>query len=82
MNETPGNGRTADERDALARDQQTPPSREGRVDALAGPEPDDIPMTGEEDPLAEVDTGDFAEVVAEFAASERRGRGDQEEGVD
>lgn len=81
MNETPGND-TADERDALARDRQTPPSREARVDALAGSEPDDIPMTGEEDPLAEVDTGDFAEVVAEFAASERRGRGDQGEGVD
>lgn len=35
------------------------------------PEPDDLPMTGEEDPLAEVSEGDFAPVVAAFTRSER-----------
>ena len=33
-----------------------------------------IPQTGEEDPLVEVDNPDFAEVVAEFARSERAAR--------
>jgi glycyl-tRNA synthetase beta chain len=33
-----------------------------------------IPQTGEEDPLVEVDNPDFAEVVAEFARSERTAR--------
>lgn len=71
MSETPGNERQPDERLALARDKQRSPEREGRVDVFAGPEPDGIPMTGEEDPLAEVDTDDFPDIVAEFAATER-----------
>ncbi|MBO9622481.1 MAG: hypothetical protein J7500_07195 [Sphingomonas sp.] len=71
MRETPGNERKQDERETLARDRQQPPEKEGRVDALAGREPDGIPMTGEEDPFAEVDTDGFTDIVAEFAASER-----------
>lgn len=46
------------------------PPRDGQVDVFAGPEPDGIPMTGEEDPLAEVDDGSFGETVAAFAKSE------------
>jgi hypothetical protein len=56
------------------KDEQAPPPREGKVDALAGNAPDDIPMTGEEDPLAEVSDGDFSEVVAAFAQSEHDGK--------
>lgn len=55
-------------------DEQAPPPREGKVDAPAGNAPEDIPMTGEEDPLAEVSDGDFSEVVAEFAQSEQEGK--------
>ena len=76
MNETQGNGRDPLERSVLACDKQNAPPREGRVDALAGSEPDGIPITGEEDPFAEVDSGDFAEVVAEFAATEKAQRDD------
>jgi glycyl-tRNA synthetase beta chain len=71
MDETPGNPREADERKVFARDQQHAPPREGESDVFAGNEPDGIPMTGEEDPFAEVDTDDHADIVAEFAATER-----------
>jgi len=53
-------------------DRQGPPPRDGEVDALAGRQPDGIPMTGEEDPLAEVSEGDFSAVVAAFAKSEQQ----------
>ena len=72
MTETPGNRRHSDERAALARDQQGTPDRVGEVDVFAGHEPDGIAMTGEEDPFAEVDTDGFADIVAEFAATEKR----------
>jgi len=60
-----------DEKRSGAADPQAAPPRKGQVDSLAGPMPDGIPMTGEEDPLAEVDDAVFAPVVAEFVASER-----------
>ncbi|MDQ0249649.1 hypothetical protein J2W22_001696 [Sphingomonas kyeonggiensis] len=60
------------EQNPKSNDRQGPPPRDGAVDALAGAEPDDIPMTGEEDPLAEVSDGDFSDVVAEFARSEHK----------
>lgn len=41
---------------------------------------DDIPMTGEEDPLAEVDQGAFSESVARFAESEREASNDPAKG--
>lgn len=44
---------------------------EGTAAPFAAPIPDSIPMTGEEDPLVEVDNPDFAEVVAAFMQSER-----------
>lgn len=72
MDESRGDGRHFDERAALARDRQETPDRIGRVDVFAGREPDGIPMTGEEDPLAEVDTDGFADIIAEFAATEKR----------
>ncbi len=40
-------------------------------DALHKPLPDVIPMTGEEDPLFEVEDPDFAPIAAEFLRSER-----------
>ena len=60
-----------DKKKSGAADPQAAPPRKGQVDSLAGPMPDGIPMTGEEDPLAEVDDAVFAPVVAEFVASER-----------
>ena len=54
-------------------DRQTSPPRHGAPDFLAGPQPDGIAMTGEEDPFAEVDDPDFAASVAAFVASERSG---------
>ncbi len=60
-----------------------PPSSDGKPPqrpmppgnaAPAAIEDDDIPFTGEEDPLAEVSTGAFAEVVAEFSRSEQRAK--------
>lgn len=56
----------------LALDAQAPTPREGTAAPFAAPIPDSIPMTGEEDPLVEVDNPDFADVVAEFMRSERR----------
>ena len=53
-------------------DAQSVPCRDGTATPLAAPIPDSIPMTGEEDPLVEVDNPDFADVVAEFMRSERR----------
>ncbi len=53
----------------------TPPSDD--TTAPAAIESDEIPFTGEEDPLAEVSTGAFAEVVAEFARSEQRAKSEK-----
>jgi hypothetical protein len=55
MTSNPERDRTETERHAHAVDAQGAPPREGRVDALAGDEPDGIPMTGEEDPFVEVE---------------------------
>jgi hypothetical protein len=55
MTTNPERDRTATERHAHAVDTQGPPPREGRVDALAGDDADGIPMTGEEDPMVEVE---------------------------
>lgn len=52
--------------------QPMPPGNAAPVPAAI--EDDDIPFTGEEDPLAEVSTGAFAEVVAEFSRSEQRAK--------
>lgn len=73
MGKTSGNPREPAERQAFVRDRQETPSRIGTVDVFAGGEPDGIAMTGEEDPFAEVDTDGFADIVAEFAASEKGG---------
>src|SRR5687767_5457129 len=59
MNEAPGNPRHRDERAVFAGDQQGTPDRLGRIDVFSGSESDGIAMTGEEDPLAEVDTDGF-----------------------
>lgn len=56
----------------LAMDAQAAAPREGTAAPFAAPIPDSIPMTGEEDPLVEVDNPDFADIVAEFMRSERR----------
>lgn len=56
----------------MAPDRRGPPPRDGKSDFLARLDPDGIPMTGEEDPLAEVDHLTFAPIAAEFVASERR----------
>lgn len=63
--------RHADERANLAADAQRPPPGDGTAAPLAAPMPDEIPMTGEEDPLVEVDNPEFSAVVAEFMRSER-----------
>lgn len=55
MTANPPRERTEAERRAHAVDTQQPLPREGRVDALAGVDPDGIPMTGEEDPFVEVE---------------------------
>lgn len=54
-----------------ARDRQSRPTHESEISALAGSESDDTPMTGEEDPLAEVSADASPEVAAEFMRSER-----------
>ncbi|WP_343518461.1 hypothetical protein [Sphingomonas sp.] len=56
----------------LVMDAQAVAPREGTAAPFAAPIPESIPMTGEEDPLVEVDNPDFADVVAEFMRSERR----------
>ncbi|MFD1786639.1 hypothetical protein ACFSC3_03540 [Sphingomonas floccifaciens] len=53
----------------MAKDDQTP-------EPLHKPLPDDIPMTGEEDPLVEVEDPDFAPIAAEFMRSERAKKAD------
>jgi hypothetical protein len=53
-------------------DSQRAPPHEGSAAPLAAPVPDAIPMTGEEDPLVEVDDPEFAAVVAEYMRSEHR----------
>jgi hypothetical protein len=55
-------------------DAQEPLLHEGESAPLAEPVPDSIPMTGEEDPIVEVDDPEFAQVVAEFMRSERDAR--------
>ncbi|PVX27944.1 hypothetical protein [Sphingomonas pokkalii] len=69
MTATPDPGQDAPEGPAPAAETRQPLPREGRVDALAGPQPDGIPMTGEEDPLVEVEQ--FSEAVRRFSESER-----------
>lgn len=69
MTTNPTRDRTETERHAHAVDAQSAPPRDGRVDALAGEDPDGIPMTGEEDPFVEAEqlpaaTGDDAEAEA------------------
>ncbi|WP_139810144.1 hypothetical protein [Sphingomonas azotifigens] len=69
MTINPTRDRTETERHAHAVDAQGAPPRDGRVDALAGEDPDGIPMTGEEDPFVETeqlppDAGDDAEAEA------------------
>lgn len=75
--ETADDGRHADERRHLATDAQDPPPQAGTATPLASPIPDEIPMTGEEDPLVEVDNPEFASVVAEFMRSERKKGGSE-----
>lgn len=55
MTSNPERDRTETEQHAHEVDAQGAPPREGRVDALAGDDPDGIPMTGEEDPYVEVE---------------------------
>ncbi len=45
-----------------------------KPEPLHEPLPDGIPMTGEEDPLVEVEDPEFAEIAAEFMRSERAKR--------
>lgn len=52
-------------------DAQEPLRDEGNAAPLAEPVPDSIPMTGEEDPIVEVDDPEFMQIVAEFMRSER-----------
>lgn len=72
MNEAPGNPRHLDERAAFARGKQDTPNRLGKVAVFSGSESDGIAMTGEEDPLAEVDTDGFADIIDEFTATEKQ----------
>ncbi|WP_010543123.1 hypothetical protein [Sphingomonas elodea] len=69
MTANPPRERTEHERRVHAANRQGTLPREGRVDALAGQDRDGIPMTGEEDPLVEVEG--FSDTVCDFAASER-----------
>lgn len=55
MTTNPMRDRTEAERHAHEVDAQGAPPRDGRVDALAGEDPDGIPMTGEEDPYVEAE---------------------------
>ncbi|SFK33646.1 hypothetical protein SAMN03159338_3923 [Sphingomonas sp. NFR04] len=69
MTTNPTRDRTETERHAHEVDAQGAPPRDGRLDALAGDDPDGIPMTGEEDPCVEVeqladDAGTDAEAEA------------------
>lgn len=69
MTTNPTRDRTETERHAHQVDAQAPPPRDGRVDALAGEDPNGIPMTGEEDPCVETEqlpreAGDDAEAEA------------------
>lgn len=47
-----------------------------KPEPLHEPLPDDIPMTGEEDPLVEVEDPEFADIAAEFMRSERAKKGE------
>jgi AcrR family transcriptional regulator len=64
--------RPSGERLSQVIDAQRAPPHDGSSAPLAAPVPDAIPMTGEEDPLVEVDDPDFAAVVAEYMRSEHR----------
>ncbi|ODP36525.1 hypothetical protein [Sphingomonas turrisvirgatae] len=55
-------------------DAQGPLMRDGKRAPLAEPLPDAVPMTGEEDPIVEVDDPEFVEIVAEFMRSERHAK--------
>jgi hypothetical protein len=69
--------RPVDARPRLAADARQPPPREATPAALAGPVPDAIPLTGEEDPLVEVDNPEFTAIVAEFMRTERAASADE-----
>jgi glycyl-tRNA synthetase beta chain len=68
---TPGNLRHQDEEANQAIDRQGTTEHDGTAHPFAGGQPDGIPQTGEEDPLVEVEQGEFTESVAAFARSER-----------
>nr|WP_317893078.1 glycine--tRNA ligase subunit beta [uncultured Sphingomonas sp.] len=68
---TPGNLRHQDEEANQAVDRQGTPEHDGTAHPFAGGQPDGIPQTGEEDPLVEVEQGEFTGSVAAFARSER-----------
>ncbi|WP_333573355.1 hypothetical protein [Sphingomonas sp.] len=68
MTTNPTRDRTEAERHAHEIDAQGAPPRDGRLDALAGEDPDGIPMTGEEDPFVETEQlaeGDDAQAEPE-----------------
>jgi glycyl-tRNA synthetase beta chain len=68
---TPGNLRFQDEEANQAVDQQGTTEHDSTAHPFAGGQPDGIPQTGEEDPLVEVEQGEFTGSVAAFARSER-----------
>jgi glycyl-tRNA synthetase beta chain len=68
---TPGNPRFQDEEANQAVDRQSTTEHDGTSHPFAGGQPDGIPQTGEEDPLVEVDQGEFTASVAAFGRSER-----------
>jgi glycyl-tRNA synthetase beta chain len=68
---TPGNLRHQDEVANQAVDRQGTTEHDGTSHPFAGGQPDGIPQTGEEDPLVEVEQGEFTGSVAAFARSER-----------
>jgi glycyl-tRNA synthetase beta chain len=68
---TPGNLRFQDEEANQAVDRQGTTEHDGTSHPFAGGQPDGIPQTGEEDPLVEVDQGEFTASVAAFGRSER-----------
>lgn len=68
---TPGNLRHQDEEANQAVDRQGTTEHDGTAHPFAGGQPDGIPQTGEEDPLVEVEQGEFTGSVAAFARSER-----------
>ncbi|MFZ3484037.1 glycine--tRNA ligase subunit beta [Sphingomonas sp. 3-13AW] len=63
--------RHQDELANQAVDRQGRTEYDGTSHPFAGGQPDGIPQTGEEDPLVEVEQGEFTAAVAEFAKGER-----------